>query len=202
MRSASVNAVADTMPADAVIGGVPIHPNHEGLADQIFLRNKAPEAAIVAVVTVVTHDKVVMGRYHVVTIERGPVVVDKYMVFHSQYILIYQMRTGFANTGAHAFINALLLLSKLFPVHKHLFVVIGNTVTRQTNNALDIVSAGIIGITEHYDITTLGFTNVDDFSINHRQADAIVKFVHQNKIAHQQGWHHGTGRNTKGLNDK
>src|SRR5690606_23815884 len=51
-------ARADAVEIDAAGGAVEVHPHQERLAAQLRLRQRAPEAAVVASITIVAHDEV------------------------------------------------------------------------------------------------------------------------------------------------
>src|SRR2546430_1023500 len=54
----------DLLPKQCISAGtVPRKPNKERLANQIFLGNEAPIAAVVAVIAVIAHNEVMPGRY-------------------------------------------------------------------------------------------------------------------------------------------
>src|ERR1700736_3705166 len=53
---------------------LPVHPDPDGVPDQVVLRHESDvgEAAVLAVVAVVTHEEIVAGRHHPIEVRRHP----------------------------------------------------------------------------------------------------------------------------------
>src|SRR3546814_7744155 len=93
-------------------------------------------------------------------------------------------------------------MRNLFPVDgQHLVAVLDN-IARQSYDPLDVVHIGIDGIAEHHDTAATGLTQFNDFLVDDRQANAILKFVDQNEVAILQSGQHRARRNAKRLDDK
>ena len=76
-------------------------------------------------------------------------------------------------------------------VDRQPLVQVGHLVARHADDALDVVLTGPRRIAEHHDIAALGLVAFGQLGIEHRQADAVVVFVDQDQVTHQQGRDHG-----------
>ena len=79
---------------------------------------------------------------------------------------------------------------------------VGHLVTRQSDDALDVVQRGLGWVTEHHHVATLRFVVVDDFGVDHRQTNAVVEFIDQDQVANMQGRDHGARGNFERLEQK
>ena len=88
------------------------------------------------------------------------------------------------------------------PIDGQALVQVGQLVPGHPNHALDVVQAGLGRVAKHHHITTLGLAAFAHLDIEHRQAQAVVEFVHQYQVADQQGRDHGAGGYLEGLKQK
>ena len=70
------------------------------------------------------------------------------------------------------------------------FIVIGDLVAGQAGHALDERHVRVFGVAENHNIAPRRGLVGDEFGLQHRQAQAIVIFIDQDKIPDQQGRHH------------
>jgi hypothetical protein len=104
----------------------------------------------------------------------------------------------------HALVAAIGIAGQLFLLQRHVIDIdaIGDdldAITRQTHHALDVVDGRIRRIAEHDHITALGLMHTDDFRVEHRQPETVVKLVHQDEIPGLQRGHHGISGNAERL---
>ena len=109
--------------------------------------------------------------------------------------LVEYCRTFFPVGATHAYRHP-------FAVDIQPVCAISNTISRQTNDALDVIRTRIRRQPEYHHISTLGFIDLNYLLVYHRQAYAVCVLVHKNEIAIEQGWHHRIGRNPKRFEKK
>ncbi len=79
---------------------------------------------------------------------------------------------------------------------------VAHGVTRQTDDPLDVVDAGFVGIAEDHHVAALRITDFDHLGVHHRQADAVGELVDQDEVTDLQRRNHRTGRDLEGFDEK
>jgi len=106
-------------------------------------------------------------------------------------------------TAQCARLDTYQLLSNQLAIDVQMLVAgVANGVARQAHYTLDVVDRRIAWVAKHHHIPALWITHFDDFLVDHRQADPVRKFVHQNEVAHIQCRLHRARRNLERLNQK
>src|ERR1051325_4304678 len=194
---------------------VQVQPDEEGLADDVLIRDEAPDPAVARIVAVVTHHEVVARRHGarkavhiVVAITRrraggkhggGRIVLEKY------FMLDAIERLDVAARELHALARQVIVdLPHRHepPVDGEPLVAVFEAVAGQADHALDVVERRILGIAEHHHIAAMRFADGDDLPVHHRKPDAVGVLVHQDEVAHQQRRHHRARRNLEWLDQK
>ena len=148
------------------------------LAADIVAVKEAPEAGIGGIVAVVAEREKLVGGHG----DRPPVVAARN---HDERLRMLRVRLLHFNAVA---------VQYLVP---HLQRVAGNA-----HNALDVVEAPILGVTEHDDVPDLGLDAADQVVVIERIPKAVEEFVDQQVIADLERFQHGAGRNLERLHDE
>ncbi|KAG0765300.1 hypothetical protein G6F22_018044 [Rhizopus arrhizus] len=141
----------DTQPTLAV------QPDQECLAAQVFLRQQAPETAVIAVVTVVAHHQVLAGRH-------GPLALATRIVGLQHGVgaarQVLDQQVGALALALVAGIDALVVVLQRLAVEDHAVALEDDGVTRHADHALDEVLAlgrvvvAVAGEVEHHHVAT------------------------------------------------
>jgi len=172
------------------------------LADQVRFRHRSPIAAVITIITVIAHYKILPIRDNVFPFHAGCVRYHKDMVLYITQLLdaLAGARHGYPgsladkDTGWH--------LSDRFSIDMQQLVVIADTVTGKSDKPFDVVYRRVLGVSEYHDIAPLRLSDINYLDIENRQPDTIVILVHKNEVADQQCWHHGTRRDSERLHQK
>src|SRR5690625_3992323 len=140
-------------------GAVPVHPDSHRPAQQIFLEHEAPGPTVQRLVAIVSHDKIVTFRH----CNRLKSVVAALWIHHNGVRAPAQaFRIFYRPASRRIAVQALanpwavgLLFGRLAVDIQHLLAV-SDCISRNTNNALDVVDAFVFRVPEHDDITTPG----------------------------------------------
>ena len=76
---------------------------------------------------------------------------------------------------------------------------VGHLVTGHADHSLDVVDAGVFRVAKHHHVTAYWVIVGDDFLVDHRKANAVVKLIDQDQVAHEQGGDHRTRRDLERL---
>ncbi len=82
----------------------------------------------------------------------------------------------------------------MIPVHQR--------VTRQADDALDVIDARILRQPEYDDVSPLRRTGLENFCLRDRQAQAVGILLDEYEVALQECRHHRPGRNSERLEDE
>ena len=94
------------------------------------------------------------------------------------------------------------LLRCRLTVDEQLLVAVFEAIPGQAHHPLDIGDRRLQRIAEHHHIAAFRVPGARDPGIQHRQAQAIGKFVHQDEVALEQGRHHRFRGNAERLNQE
>src|SRR5574344_2571050 len=177
-----------------------IHPDKKGCAHNVFIGHKAPVARIERVVAVVAEHKI-LAFWH-----------SAAHAFNAVHALVAPGEiAGPLNEGRHTWgiehavrLRAQLLFKLLEVAHgadvekiadggggdflsidAQTLVQVLHPIARQTDDALDVVHAGLGRVPKHHHIATLHRVAFGHLGVEHRQAHAVGEFIHQDQIAHQ-----------------
>src|ERR1700689_1697069 len=90
---------ADTVPERTVAEGVYVHPDEEGPAPQVLLRDEAPVAAVPTVVSVIAHHEIVAGRDGPFALAAAAGRLGLHLVLVSAELLVAQLHTARIRAG-------------------------------------------------------------------------------------------------------
>src|SRR5690606_33286920 len=194
-----------------------IHPDKEGASHNILIGHKAPITTVQTIVAIVSHDKVIAFRHHTrdaigeiltgVTIGEGH---DGHQALRRRFVQqdvvlhlaqLFQITPNVSGAIRFVVIDTAHLSNDL-AIDRQYLVTVFHAVARHANHTLDVVHAGIDGVTEHNHIATLGMPQGHNLGAANRQANAVFVFVHQNQVAIFQCGQHGARRNAKWFDDE
>src|SRR5580693_3528734 len=133
----------------------------------------SPETAVVGIAAIVTHHKIICGRH-------DPLAI------------------GF--DGAIGFLQ--IWLVELRAIDKDMAIVNFNSVTRQSDDALDEIGLAFeLRSANNYNLLALGITPQRNVPRSEGQAHVVAGAAHDEVIADEQSIFHGFGRNYAGLSD-
>src|SRR6185436_497975 len=165
-------------------------------SDDQFARNKSPVAAVLAVIAVVAHRKIKIGRHdHFVSLEEGGVPGDSIQIVGR---ITGKRRKQPAIAAIH---HLLVRLGQRLSIDKDLRIVEANSVARQANRPLYIVLGEVARVLENNDVATVDIPKRKE-RVHERAAGTIGKFVHQQMVADQKIVLHGGRRYLERLNDE
>src|SRR4029453_10717207 len=194
--SGSAHLVKQSAPAGAaedVSGFGVVRPvNDECTAFHIIARQKTPVAAVLRVVPVVAHHKVMFRRNsdRAVVLSRIPaqsLAFDLVQLLRDRWGFLHVVGEGLVHQKA-IYVDA--LVADL------------DVLTRQSDDALDEVSLRVFGILEHDDVPALYLLHRQQRLLGAAGIRAEHEFVDEQMIADEQVRLHRAGRNFEGLDDE
>src|SRR3954466_10531916 len=148
---------------------VQVQPDEEGLADDVFVWDESPDAAVARIVPVVTHQEVLARGHgarktvHIVCAiaggrpcrqhRRGRVVFEEYFMIDAAERL--DIATGKLHALARQIVVDLAHGHRL-AVDEQALVAVFEAIAGQADHALDVIERRILGIAEHHDVTARG----------------------------------------------
>src|SRR5471032_1025154 len=184
-----------------------VHPDKECAADDIRVRHEPPITAVSAVIAIVAHHEIVARRHFsndalsvvvAVIAERVIVGADN----ERRHLRVIQDRV----LAAVEIFFELLRITNAFIVEEirqrcfrnrlavdgQLLVLIRNSVAGKADHALDVIHRLVFRIAKHDYVTALERRAAGQLGIADRQTQAVLEFIDEDEIAHQERWHHGT----------
>src|SRR5690606_805985 len=177
-----------------------VHPDGEGLADDILFRHRAPHTAVRTVVAVVAHHEIVPLRhypYRAAAASRSG-CNDLCLVCHVAHGFAEQHAGLLHAVGQFNLGFADYLGGQRLTVDRQDVVVIADGIAGQPDHALDEI-AMVVRRDEHHDLPPFGLVHLDDLGTHHRQTQTVGVLVDKDEVADFQCWNHGAGRNLKGF---
>src|SRR6185436_14938798 len=135
---------------------IPVHPDHEGPADQVGLRNETPVTAVLAIIAIIPHCEIVSSRHAKRALCAGMQRPGQDIVFDAGQHFTPGLGAGhLAAFVAAADIRPEIGLRDFLAVHVDDLVAIGDLVSRKADHALDVVDLRVARVAEYEDIAPL-----------------------------------------------
>ena len=156
-----LNLAANPLPARPA-QAIHMHPDTHRFSHEVRFRNSLNEAAVLAVIAIITHDKKMSGRNTKGTV--FPVIgfVRDQDIVSPVTQLLDKPRLERGRVSVYFQVNFLAVDSQPMPL-------INDLVAGQANNALDVVNTRIGRQTENNNITALGRTGFKDLEFRQDQ---------------------------------
>src|SRR5579859_1861347 len=168
-----------------VFWGIERHINHHRRADDVFARHATPKARIERVLPVIAHGEIAFGGHG----------VRKYSFLAGEGALVRTRRSWNRTASRVGFLEA-------FAVDPDRAFADINNVAGKSDDTLDVVRLiGIEGRFEDDDLLALRIAPQRNVNVGKRNSGVVADAAHDEVIADEQRFLHGTGRNDARLTD-
>src|SRR5215467_87509 len=191
-----------------------IEPDEERPPHDVLVRNEPPHAAVRGIVPVVAHHEEVTGRNRAAN--ALGIVVAIFAERERPRKRHPGGRVAFLQDGVLDAAQRLLVLRRvvdplavqivgdLLPrlqdsVDREALVLVDDLVTRDPDDALDIVDRRVLGKAEHHHVAPLGLPDRDDLLVDEGEPYAVRELVDEDEVADQQRRYHRPRRNLERL---
>src|SRR6266436_6514670 len=178
-------ACAEIAGLPGVFRGVQRHVNHHRSADDVFTRHATPKAGIERILTVIAHSEITPGRHR----------VRKYFFFAGEGAFVRTRRSWNGTASRVGFLEA-------FAVDPDRAFADIDNIAGKSGDALHVVRLiGVEGRLEDDDLLAFRIAPQRNVNVGKRNSGVVANAAHDEVIADEQRFLHGTGRNDARLAD-